>query len=62
MGQILVLVAIGAALLVVDAALVRAQRISLVPRAMPVLRFRVVGLSMMIGLVAAVWAVERSPW
>ena len=61
-GQIVVLVAIGAALLVVDAALGRAQRISLVPSALPVLRFRVVGLSMMIGLVAAVWAVERRPW
>ena len=61
-GQILVLVAIGAALLVIDAALRRAQGIALVPKAMPVLRFRVVGLSMMIGVVAAVWAVERSPW
>jgi hypothetical protein len=61
-GQILVLVAVCAALMVLDAVLVRAQRISLVPRAMPVLRFRVVGVSMMIGLVAAVWAVERSPW
>ena len=61
-GQIVVLVAIGAALLVFDAALGRAQRISLVPSALPVLRFRVVGLSMMIGLVAAVWAVERRPW
>ena len=61
-GQTLVLVAIGSALVVVDAALGRAQRISLVPSTMPVLRYRVVGLSMMIGLVAAVWAVERSPW
>ena len=61
-GQILVLVAIGTALVVVDAALRRAQRISLLPRAMPLLRFRIVGLSMMIGLVAAVWAVERRPW
>jgi hypothetical protein len=61
-GQIVVLAAIGAALFVVDAALARAQRTSLVPSALPVLRFRVVGLSMMIGLVAAVWAVERRPW
>ena len=61
-GQILVLVAIGVALIVVDAALARAQSVSLVPRTMPVLRFRVVGLSAMIGLVAAVWAVERNPW
>jgi hypothetical protein len=61
-GQILVLVAIGAMLIAVDAALGRAQRVSLVPRAVPVLRFRIVGLSMMIGLVAAVWAVERHPW
>ena len=30
--------------------------------AVPVLRLRVVGLSVMIGLVAAVWAVERRPW
>ena len=61
-GQILVLLAIGAALTVVDAGLGRAQRVYLVPRAMPVLRFRIVGLSVMIGLVAAVWAVERRPW
>ena len=61
-GQILVLVAIGAVLIVVDAGLRRAQRISLVPMTMPVLRFRIVGVSLMIGLVAAVWAVERRPW
>jgi hypothetical protein len=61
-GQILVLVAIGAMLVVVDAGLRRAQRISLVPTTMPVLRFRIVGVSLMIGLVAAVWAVERRPW
>jgi HupE / UreJ protein len=61
-GQILVLVVIGAALAGVDAVLGRAQRVSLVPRTMPVLRFRIVGLSLMIGLVAAVWAVERRPW
>jgi hypothetical protein len=61
-GQILVLIAIGAALAVIDAALRRAQRSALVPIAIPVLRFRIVGLSTMIGLVAAVWAVERSPW
>jgi hypothetical protein len=61
-GQILVLVAIGAVLIVVDAALRRAQKIALVPVALPVLRFRIVGVSLMIGLVAAVWAVERRPW
>lgn len=61
-GQILVLAAIGAALLGVDAVLHRVQRGLRVSNALPVLRLRVVGLSVMIGLVAAVWAVERSPW
>ena len=61
-GQILVLIAIGVALTAVDALVRRAQGMSLVPPTLPVLRVRIVGLSMMIGLVAAVWAVERSPW
>ncbi len=61
-GQIVVLTAIGVALVVVDAAIRRAQHgLHLLP-SIPVLQVRVVGLSLMIGLVAAVWAVERRPW
>ena len=61
-GQILVLAAIGLALVLVDAAIRRAQQSFRVRKAAPVLRLRVVGLSLMIGVVAAVWAVERRPW
>jgi hypothetical protein len=61
-GQILVLVAIGLALVMVDAVIRRAQQSLRVWKAAPVLRLRVVGLSLMIGAVAAVWAVERRPW
>jgi hypothetical protein len=64
-GQILVLAAIGVTLVGLDAALLRARRGG-VPgdtwNAAPVLRLRVVGLSVAIGLVAAVWTVERRPW
>jgi hypothetical protein len=61
-GQIVVLAAIGVALVVVDAGIRRAQHgLRLLP-ALPVLRVRVVGLSLMVGLVAAMWAVERRPW
>lgn len=61
-GQIVVLAAIGVALVVVDSGIRRAQRgLRLLP-ALPVLRVRVVGLSLMVGLVAAMWAVERRPW
>jgi hypothetical protein len=38
------------------------QRGPRVGDALPVFRLRVVGLSVVIGLVAAVWAVERRPW
>jgi len=61
-GQILVLAAIGVALVGVDAAIRRVQRSLGGGRLVPVLRLRVVGLSFMIGVVAAAWAVERSPW
>jgi hypothetical protein len=61
-GQILVLAVIGAALIAVDAALVRARRGLRVSSAVPVLRLRVVGLSVAIGVVAMAWAVERRPW
>jgi hypothetical protein len=61
-GQILVLAAIGLALVLVDAVIRRAQQSLRVRKAVPVLRLRVVGLSLMIGVVAAVWAVERRPW
>jgi len=61
-GQIVVLAAIGIALVVVDAGIPRAQHgLRLLP-ALSVLRVRVVGLSLMVGLVAAMWAVERRPW
>ncbi len=62
LAALVVLVAVGAALFVVDALLHRAQSASFAPRTMSLLRFRIVGLSMTIGLVAAVWAVERRPW
>jgi hypothetical protein len=61
-GQLLVLAIIGAALFAIDAVLLGAQRHRRVPGNMPVLRLRVVSLSVVIGLVAAVWAVERRPW
>lgn len=61
-GQILVLLVIGAALVGVDAALRQLRRLQRVPTTRPVLRLRVVGLSLLTGLVAAGWAVERRPW
>jgi hypothetical protein len=61
-GQILVLAIIGAALYAIDAMLLRAQRRRRVPSSIPVLRMRIVSLSVAIGLVATVWAVERNPW
>ena len=61
-GQILVLAAIGLALVLVDAAIRGAQHSLRVRTAVPVLALRVVGLSLVIGGVATVWAVERSPW
>ena len=61
-GQILTLVVIGVALLGVDAALLHARRSGRLRGTVPVLRLRVVGLSLAVGMVAAVWAVERRPW
>lgn len=61
-GQILVLVAIAIVLFAVDAALGRAQRSRRLRGDVSVLRLRVIGLSVAIGLVASVWAVERRPW
>jgi hypothetical protein len=61
-GQILVLAAIGLSLLGIDLTIQRAQTTLHVRRAVSVLRLRVVGLSLGIGLVAAAWAVERQPW
>jgi hypothetical protein len=61
-GQILVLAIIGVALLSIDAVLLRVQRHRRVRSTMPVLRLRVVSLSVVIGLVSTVWAVERRPW
>ena len=61
-GQMLVLAVIGLALVLVDAVIRYAQESLRVRKAVPVLRLRVVGLSLMVGVVAAVWAVERRPW
>ena len=61
-GQVVVLAAIGVALVAVDAGIRRAQLGLRLRPALPVLRVRVVGLSLMIGLVATMWAVERRPW
>jgi hypothetical protein len=61
-GQIVVLAVIGLALVLVDAMIRHVQRILRLRKAVPVLRLRVVGLSLMVGVVAAVWAVERRPW
>jgi hypothetical protein len=61
-GQILLLGVIGIGLVAVDAALRGAPRWFGATSAIPVLRVRVVGVSVMIGLVAAAWAVERNPW
>jgi hypothetical protein len=58
-GQILVLVAIGGALAALDWTLRRVERSWRVPSP---LRMRVVGLSAMIALLSAAWAVERRPW
>src|SRR6478672_8008811 len=55
-GQVVVLAAIGVALVVVDAGIRRAQQGLRLRPALPVLRVRVVGLSLMVGLVAAMWA------
>ena len=56
-GQIVVLAAIAVALAGVDAML---RRLPL--RALRPLRLRVVALSVVVGVVAATWAVERRPW
>ena len=61
-GQIVVLAAIATALVLVDAVIGRAQQRLRMRHVMPVLRLRVVGLSLVIGIVAATWAVERRPW
>ena len=61
-GQIVVLATVGALLAALDVALrwVRLQRGAV--NASTLLRVRVVGVSMAIGLVAAAWTVERRPW
>ena len=56
-GQIVVLAAIAVALAGVDAVLRRLPLGALRP-----LRLRVVALSVVVGVVAATWAVERRPW
>lgn len=61
-GQLVVLAAIAVALVGIDAAIGWLARVGRTARTTPVLRLRVVGLSMMIAIVAAGWAVERRPW
>lgn len=61
-GQLVVLAAIAVALAGVDAGLRALAALRRGPRAVPVLRMRVVTLSAAIGVVAAAWAVERRPW
>lgn len=59
MGQIVVLVLAGLALTSLDALI---ERLPLPPRAPAPLRLRVVAVSASIAVIAARWAVERSPW
>lgn len=61
-GQIIVLAAIALAFVGVDALLRRLAARARRPLTTPLLRLRVVTLSVMIGVVAASWAVERRPW
>ncbi len=58
-GQIFALALIAVALAGVDAVLRRLPRSA---TAMPPLRLRIVGLSLLVGVVATGWAVERRPW
>ena len=60
-GQVCVLAVVAAALAAVDAVL-RLVRTSAWRGAPSVLRLRTVGLSVVVGVVAAAWAVERRPW
>jgi hypothetical protein len=57
-GQVVVLGAAFAALALVDASIARARRFP----APTALRWRVVGVSALVGIVATRWAVERAPW
>ena len=65
-GQLLVLGAIGVALLAADAVLLRVRARQAASAAwsdrLSVFRMRVVGLSLAVGVVAMVWTVERRPW
>ena len=65
LGQLCVLAVVAAALTALDAALdaaVRRARIAPSIGEWSALRLRTVGLSTIVGLVAAGWAVERRPW
>jgi hypothetical protein len=57
-GQVVVLGAAFASLALVDAAIASARRFP----APTALRWRVVGVSALVGIVATRWAVERAPW
>lgn len=59
LGQVVVLALVAAALAGVDALL---ARVASSGRGVSPFRLRVVGLSVVIGVMAAAWAVERRPW
>jgi hypothetical protein len=58
LGQVLVLVAAALVFVTADRALERLRQ----PDAAPALRLRVVGVSTVVVLVAARWAITRAPW
>ncbi|MEO7520338.1 MAG: HupE/UreJ family protein [Gemmatimonas sp.] len=61
-AQILVLLTLGVTLAVLDAGLRWARGLRATPNPAFLLRLRVVGVSMAIGVVAIAWSVERRPW
>jgi hypothetical protein len=62
LGQVVVLLTVGVLLAAVDKALRSPWLQRGTPNAPSLLRMRVVGVSMAIGIVAAAWTVERRPW
>jgi len=58
-GQIVVLLVAGAVFLLLDRGL---EAVRLSGRALPAFRLRVIAVSSVVSVIAAVWAVERSPW
>jgi hypothetical protein len=62
LGQLLVLATVGAALVAVDATMRWIQARRGTPNVALLLRMRVMGVSMAIGVIAVAWTVERRPW